>query len=370
MPDGAPWGVVSRGELSLPVIRVAHDERNDLALVELFDPDDETDLGSVARFSNASEDLIGSDAHLLSYPAGDAHRYHFAVLNVSVVTDRVLRVEPTGIRRHGAPLIDLCSREVLGVSIGGDDLLRAETVADSLRTMRSEAERPHSPQNGPPAHGSAAAHGEPLYAGPLQPQFSGRICDVHPSERFVTHYAVYASSVDNPDVWQVRDRDGDRPNTCDFGDKIFIVEYRAHERPEAICIEPRRPLSAVSTVEWELEAPDGVELLLVREFPRDDCPGLSTLEQSRWFSTHYFKLRNTGEHEFSDFTVRVVTDDDRRFVPRRDVYTFADSDVWAWRVRVTEGDRGEGAGHSSIGHALRGWAHRLLSMVPYTRGDR
>ena len=338
VPDGAPWGVVSRGELSLPVIRVAHDERNDLALVELFDPDDETDLGSVARFSVASEDLIGSDAHLLSYPAGDAHRYHFAVLNVSVMTDRVLRVEPTGIRRHGAPLIDLCSREVLGVSIGGDDLLRAETVADSLRTMRSEAERPHSPQNGPPAHGSAAAHGEPLYAGPLQPQFSGRICDVHPSERFVTHYAVYASSVDNPDVWQVRDRDGDRPNTCDFGDKIFIVEYRAHERPEAICIEPRRPLSPVSTDEWELEAPDGVELLLVREFPRDDCPGLSTLEQSRWFSTHYFKLRNTGEHEFSDFTVRVVTDDDRRFVPRRDVYTFADSDVWAWRVRVTEGE--------------------------------
>ena len=337
-PEGAPWGVVSRGELSLPVVRVAHDERNDLALVELFDPDDETDLGAVAGFHDTDEDLVGGDVHLLSYPAGDANRYHFSVLNVSMMTDRVLRVEPTGISRHGAPLIDLCSRELLGVSIGGDDLLRAETVAESLSTMRSEAERPYFRQNGPPAHGSAAAHGEPLYAGPLQPQFSGRICDVHPSERFVTHYAVYVSSIDNPDVWQVRERDGSRPNTCDFGDKIFIVEYRADEKPEAMCIEPRRPLSPVSTVEWELEAPDGVELLLVREFARNDCPGLSTLEQTRWFSTHYFKLRNTGEHEFSDFTVRVITDEDERLVPRRDVYTFADSDVWAWRVNVQEGE--------------------------------
>ena len=337
-PEGAPWGVISRGEISLPVIRVAHDERNDLALVELFNPEDETNLGAVAEFGQTGAGLVGSDTHLLMYPSGDAKRYHFAVLNVSEISDRVLRVEPTGISRHGAPLIDLCTQDVLGVSIGGDDLLRAETVAESLREMRSTAERPYSPQNGPPAHGSAAAYGEPLYAGPLQPQFSGRICDVHPSERFVTHYAVYVSNIDNPDVWQVRDRDGDRPNTCDFGDKIFIVEYRADEQPEVMCIEPRRPLSPVSTVEWELEAPDGVELLLAREFVRDDCPGLSSLEQTRWFSTHYFKLRNTGEHEFSDFTVRVITDEDKRLIPRRDSYTFADSDVWAWRVNVKEGE--------------------------------
>ena len=329
--------MVSRGEVSLPVIRVSHDERNDLALVELFDAEDETDLGPAAVFGETDEELIGGDVHLLSYPAGDANRYHFTVLNVSALTDRVLRVEPTGNGRHGAPLIDLCAWELLGVSIGGDDLVRAETVAASLSVMREVAERPYSPQNGPPAYGSAAAHGEPLYAGPVQPQFSGRICDVHPSERFVTHYAVYVSGVDNPDVWGVRDRDGSRPDTCDFGDKIFIVEYRADEKPEAMCIEARRPLSPVSTVEWELEAPDGVELLLVREFARDDCPGLSTLEETRWFSTHYFKLRNTGEHEFSDFTVRVVTDEDKRLVPRRDVYTFADSDVWAWRVNVKEG---------------------------------
>ena len=336
VPEGAPWGVVSRGEVSLPVIRVSHDERNDLALVELFDAEDETDLGPAAVFGETDEELIGGDVHLLSYPAGDANRYHFTVLNVSALTDRVLRVEPTGNGRHGAPLIDLCAWELLGVSIGGDDLVRAETVAASLSVMREVVERPYSPQNGPPAYGSAAAHGEPLYAGPVQPQFSGRICDVHPSERFVTHYAVYVSGVDNPDVWGVRDRDGSRPDTCDFGDKIFIVEYRADEKPEAMCIEARRPLSPVSTVEWELEAPDGVELLLVREFARDDCPGLSTLEETRWFSTHYFKLRNTGEHEFSDFTVRVVTDEDKRLVPRRDVYTFADSDVWAWRVNVKE----------------------------------
>ena len=64
---------------------------------------------------------------------------------------------------------------------------------------------------------------------------------------------MYASNVDNPDVWRVYEEDGTRPDTCDFGDKIFIVEYRADEPPEAVCIEPRRPLSPVSTVEVELE---------------------------------------------------------------------------------------------------------------------
>ena len=203
--------------------------------------------------------------------------------------------------------------------------------------MRGEAERPYFDQDGPPAHGMAAVLGQPLYAGPVQPQFSGRICAIHPSERYEQHYAVYASNVDDPDVWRVYEQDGSRPATCDFGDKIFIVEYRADEPPEAVCIEPRRPQSPVSTVEVELETPDGVEVLLVREFVRHDCPGLSTLEQSRWFSTHYFKLRNTGRHDFEDMTVRVYNEEDQRYIPRRDVVSFADADVRAWRVRVREG---------------------------------
>ncbi|MDE2966222.1 MAG: serine protease [Chloroflexota bacterium] len=337
VPDGAPWGVVSRGEHSQAVIRVAHDPRNDLALVELFDSESEVDLGRSAVFGSTGAEMVGGNVYLLSYPTGNAERFNLSVLEVTTVTDRVLRVEPSGIQRHGAPLVDLCTRELVGVSIGGDDLLRAETVADSLALMRREAERPYFGQDGPPAHGMAAVLGEPLYAGPVQPRFSGRICAVHPSERYQQHYAVYASNVDNPDVWRVYDEDGARPDTCDFGDKIFIVEYRADEPPEAVCIEPRRPLSPVSNVELELEAPDGVELLLAREFVREDCPGLSTLEQTRWFSTHYFRLRNTGRHDFEDMIVRVYNEAERRFVPRRDVISFADADVWAWRVRVTEG---------------------------------
>lgn len=336
-PETAPWGVVSRGDISLPVIRVAFDERNDLALVELFDPEDDIDLGATARFGSTGAGLIGGHAHLLSYPSGIAERHLLTLLDVAEVTQRVIRVEPTGIRRHGAPLIDLCSGELVGMSIGGDDLLRAETVQAALDEMRGRAERPVYPQAGPPAYGSAAIHARPLYAGPIQPAFSGRICDVHPSERFDTHYAVYAASVDNPDVWRVYEQDGARPDTCDFGDKIFIVEYRADEEPEAVCIEPRRPLSPVSDVEWELEAPDGIELLLATSFPRADCPGLSALEQTRWFSTHYFKLRNTSRHDFDRLTVRVYNEADKRYIPRRDVYTFADSDVWGWRVNVTEG---------------------------------
>ena len=337
-PETAPWGVVSRGELSLPVIRVAFDERNDLALVELFDPGDEADLGAPARFGSSGYGRVGGHAHLLSYPSGLAERHLLTVLDVAEVTQRVIRVEPTGIRRHGAPLIDLCSGDLLGMSIGGDDLLRAETVRAALDDMRSRAERPVYSQAGPPAYGSAAIHARPLYAGPMQPEFSGKICAVHPSERFDTHYAVYAASVDNPDVWRVYEKDGARPDTCDFGDKIFIVEYRADEEPEAVCIEPRRPSSPVSDVEWELEAPAGIELLLATSFPRNDCPGLSTLEQTRWFSTHYFKLRNTSRHDFDRLTVRVYNDADKRHIPRRDVYSFADSDVWGWRVNVKEGE--------------------------------
>ena len=337
VPEGAPWGVVSRGEHSEAVIRVAHDPRNDLALVELVDTEADVDLGHIARFRSTGEDMVGGNVYLLSYPAGNAERFSLSVLEVTTVTDRVFRVEPSGIQRHGAPLVDLCTHELVGISIGGDDLLRAETVAGSLAQMRSEAERPYFDQDGPPAHGVAAALGQPLYAGPIQPQFSGKICAIHPSERYEQLYAVYASSVDNPDVWRVYEEDGARPATCDFGDKIFIVEYSADEPPEAVCIEPRRPLSPVSTVEVELEAPDGVELLLAREFVRDDCPGLSTLEQSRWFSTHYFKLRNTGRHDFEDMTVRVYNEEDQRYIPRRDVVNFADADVWAWRVRVRDG---------------------------------
>ncbi len=337
-PDGAPWGVVSRGDVSLPVIRVATDPRNDLALVELFDPEQEALLGASAVFGSTGDGLIGRNVHLLTYPTGDAGRYLITVLEVTELSERVLRVEPTGNGRHGSPLVDLCDQTLLGISLGGDDLLRAETAGASWTAMRARAERPAYSQDGPAAHGSAAAYSQPLYDGAIQPRFSGRICDVHPSERYHGRYAVYVSSVDNPDVWRVYERDGARPDTCDFGDKIFIVEYREDQAPEAICIEPRRPLSPESTLEWELDAPDGVELLQAIEFVRADCPGLSSLEQSRWFSTHYFKLRNTGEHDFEDFSVRVVTDEDKRLVPRRDVYSFADSDVWAWRVNVTEGE--------------------------------
>ena len=216
VPDGAPWGVVSRGDTALTVVRVAHDPRNDLALVELVDQDATSDLGQAASFATTTDDLPGTDAHLLSYPAGDAHRYLLAALNVTAMSERVIRVEPTGIRRHGAPLLDLCSGRVLAVSIGGDDLLRAETLVASLAAMRRVAERPALQRDGPPAHGSAALSARPLYAGPVQPQFSGKICSVHPTERGEQHYAVYASSVDNPDTWRVYDEDGHRPETCDF----------------------------------------------------------------------------------------------------------------------------------------------------------
>ena len=338
LPDTAPWGVVARGDTALPVIAVATDPRNDLALVEVFDPDDQTFLGPRVVFGSTSDALVGSEAHLLVYPVGSPQRFTLATVQVTEMTERVLRVEPTGIGRHGGPLVDLCSGQVLALALGGDDLLRAETVAASVAEMRTRVERPDFPQDGPPAHGSAAAYSGPLYAGSVQPAFSGKICDVHPSERYDKHYAVYVSRIDAPDIWRVYEKDGARPERCDWGDKIFIVEYRADQAPEAICMEPYRPDHPDSTLDWEFDAPEGIELLQATELVREDCPGLSAAEQGRWFSTHYLKLRNTSEIDFDDLTVRVVNADGKRFVPRRDVYTFADSDVRAWRLNITEGE--------------------------------
>lgn len=337
-PDGAPWGVVSRGETSLPVIRVAGDPRNDLALVELFDSEQEVMLGPSAAIGSTGDALIGSNVHLLTYPSGDASRFLLTVLKVTELTERVLRVDPSGNSRHGSPLVDLCDNRLLGISIGGDDLLRAETVRASLADMRQRAERPIYSNDGPPAHGSASAHPLPLYDGLVQPEFSGRICSIQPSERGDYHYAVYISNVDNPDVWRVHDRDGHRPEVCDFGDKIFIVEYLARRAPEAVCIEPRRPTEPLSDADWELDAPEGIELTQVRSFSRVDCPGLSAGEERVWFSTHYFKLRSVGEFDFEDLRIVVVSDTGKRFAPRRDFHTFADSDVWGWRVWVREGE--------------------------------
>lgn len=338
LPDTAPWGVVTRDDTALPVIAVATDPRNDLALVEVFDPDDQAFLGPRAVFGSTNDALVGGDAHLLVYPAGSPKRFTLATVQVTEMTDRVLRVEPTGIGRHGGPLIDLCSGQVLALALGGDDLLRAETVAASLAEMRTRVEWPVFSQDGPPAHGSAAAYPKPLYAGSVQPEFSGKICDVHPSERYDQLYAVYVSRIDAPDIWRVYEEDGARPDRCDWGDKIFIVEYRADQAPEAICMEPYRPDHPDSTLDWELDAPDGIELLQATELLREDCPGLSLAEQTRWFSTHYFKLRNTGEIDFADLIVRVENAEGKRFVPRRDVYTFADDDVQGWRVRVSKGE--------------------------------
>ena len=113
----------------------------------------------------------------------------------------------------------------------------------------------------------------------------------------------------------------------------------ARRAPEAVCIEPRRPTAPLSDADWSLDAPEGVELLLVRTFPRQDCPGLSTNERRLWFSTHYFKLRNTGPHDFEDLEVVVVGDSGKEYDPRRDFHTFVDFDVWGWRVNVTEDEQ-------------------------------
>ena len=109
-------------------------------------------------------------------------------------------------------------------------------------------------------------------------------------------------------------------------------------------------LSPVSDVEWELDAPDGIELLLATNFPR-----ATTVLDSRRSSKRAGSLPTTSScatpvsHDFDRLTVRVYNDADKRHIPRRDIYSFADSDVWGWRVNVTEGEPDKGGGDGPVG---------------------
>ena len=293
--SGIGWGVVAQGDRAWPVARVAEDERNGLALIEVFGEFDPAELGEPAAFAQSTEAWGSYPAYLVGYASGHADRTWFSRIVVEDESERLLKHDGWGRGRAGAPLIDPCSHEVLGISAGQDEAVRAEAVLVSLEQMRGARGVAELDQDGPPVHGSIALLPRPVHVSSTQPEFGGGICNVQRSERYTTYYAVYlvseaetsiATTVGGEHVWGSR---------CGVSDKVFILEYRSDERPSAVCPEPRAPQSPLSDVEIDFDAPPGVELLQLNTFVRERCPG--SRYNPYWESTHYALIRSTGHFD-------------------------------------------------------------------------
>ena len=271
----------------------------------------------------------------MAYPWGEADRFAMTRLRVTEVTDRLLRHNGWGWDRAGAPIVDPCSRRVLGISTGFSEALRAETAVAALGELRRQRVASQTPDRGPELHGSIALLPRPVYLSTEQPDIGGGICNVRPSTRFDVVYAVYLVSAASSELTSVVDGQRHSPFPCGRWGKIFIVEYRSDQVPSHICAEPRSPRSPRSTIDLALVAPSGTELLQATEFNRRPCPGLPASDS--WASTHFVRLRFPQLAEFDDVTIQLEDASGRRHdaVGRSgDV----DPDVRSWRFNLAEAE--------------------------------
>ena len=334
--EHTPWGAVSRGDLVLPVVRVAIDERNGLALLEVIGDVERETLGRAAGFGRTGDSLAGERGYLVSYRPGDLARSWVTAIRLDELSARLIELEALGTGRDGAALVDPCTDDLLGMVIRRTEVLRSETLGRALLTLRRNIERPQLPVEGTALLGSAAAWPLPLYVGEVQPRIGGSICNVRMSERYERHYAVFVARIDGKQLISVVDGERVTPRRCGSNDKVFLISWRADEVPETICVEPTQPSSPRSTLDWELEAPAGIALQQAVEFRREPCPGLPE-SYLRWDTTHFLQLRNTGEIEFDDLQVRLEDGDGERLEVTLTQVSDVDPDVRSWRVRVAEG---------------------------------
>ena len=339
--DETPWGVISQGEIALPVARVATDARNGLALVEVIGQAPALGPHLQAPFAPSTEETADSEPVLVAYPWGEADRFAMTRVRVTEVTDRLLHHNGWGWERAGAPIVDPCTRQVLGISTGSNQALRAETAFAALGELRRHRVLPQTPDRGPALHGSIALLPGPVYLSTEQPDIGGGICNVRPSTRFDIVYAVYLVSAASPELASVVDGEWGWPSRCGWwlGGKIFIVEYRSDQVPSHFCAESRSPRSPRSTIELSLVAPPGTELLQATEFNRWPCPGLPASNQwaNYWASTHFVRLRFPQLAEFDDVTIKLQDTRGRRHDP----VSFGDDvdpDVRYWRFNLAEAE--------------------------------
>ncbi len=334
--EETPWGVVSQGMHALPVARVASDARNGLALVEVIGAEQAgLHRGSIVRFASSTDQADMTAPFLVAYPWGDADRFAMTRLRISHVTDRLLEHDGWGWDRAGAPIVDPCTHEVIALSTGRSEALRAETAVTVLERLRRERVPVQLPTGGPELHGSVALLSHPVYLSTEQPDFGGWICNVRDSIRYDVIYAVYMVSIASPDVTSVVDGVRARAGRCGWSGKIFIVEYRANEEPTALCAEPWSPRSPRSNTDLSLSLSPGIELVQASDFVRAPCPALP--KDPNWPSTHMVKLRFSELLDIRDISVRIEDADGKLHASNYET-SDVDPDVWTWRFNLGDAE--------------------------------
>ena len=330
--DETPWGVVSQGDVSLPVARVATDLRNGLALAEVIGDDAALRDHTPPVFAERTEEAEESRPVLVAYPWGESDRFAMTRLEVENVTERLFWHDGWGWDRSGAPIVDPCTRHVIGVSRGNHTALRSETAVAAISELRRQRTPLPAPEAGPRLRGSIALLDSPIYLSTEQPDFGGWICNVRSSERYDVIYAVYLVSAASSQVTAVADGRRVSISKCGWSGKVFIVEYRSDEVPQLLCAEPWSPRSPRTTIDLSPSLPDGVELVQAIEFVRKPCPGLRGNAEN-WASTHYVRLRFTGDVDHSKLSVKLVDADGEEHSGIRQG-SDVDPDVRAWRFNL------------------------------------
>ena len=187
-----PWAVVAQGDRALPVVRVASDPRNGLALLEVIGPADSILHEPAPTFASETGEREASLVHTVNYAAGRADRFAMSAALLRRVSERLFDLaggwSPF---RYSAPVVDICTREILGIMTTQVGALRADSLVDALAQLRANRMPTPPLASAPRLTGSSALLPALVYVGTTQPEFRGWICNVRPSAQYHVHYAVY-----------------------------------------------------------------------------------------------------------------------------------------------------------------------------------
>ncbi len=341
VPEDLPWGVVSRGESSMVVQRVAEDHRYGFALMEVVGQRNEMRIGHPVRFGDGVDEMLGEWAVLVSYPRSGSDRYMLLFDTVTEIKSRSFRFGSWLIAfGDGAPIVDPCSQELLGMLYGDGRALKSGELNSVLADLRDGKDMVGEFQRGPQLVGTAALSSRPVHITTVPPSGSELRCHIEDAENRGMTYALYAANAADPDVQVVIEGQRKRDGVCSPVGRLFFVEYQSDEAPDRVCAEPSSPESGISDLTIEFVAQEGVELLQAATFRRDACGtrGGGQERLDNWPSDYFVKVRVAESVDMDDVRVSFL-DDHGRYIRVRTLRIVSYQEGWiGWRVNA-DGNR-------------------------------